>query len=50
VQRQLTAAGLQLPLRLLDRGGADHVAEGHGAEVEFDVLMLGGRAVNRAPE
>ena len=50
VQRQPAAAGLQLPLRLLDRGGADHVAEGHGAEVEFDVLMVGGRAVNRGPE
>ena len=50
VQRQPTAAGLQLPLRLLDRGGADDVAEGHGADVELDVMMIGGRPVNRAPE
>jgi hypothetical protein len=37
-------------MRLLDRGGAHHVAEGHAAEVELDVIMIGGRAVNRAAE
>lgn len=50
VQRQLAAAGLQVLLCLLDRGGADHVAEGHAAEVELDVVMIGSRAVDRAPE
>jgi transposase len=38
VQRQLAAAGLQVLLCLLDRGGADHVAEGHGAEVELTAV------------
>jgi hypothetical protein len=50
VQSQPTAPGLQLLLRLLDRGGAHHVAEGHAAEVELDVMIIRGRAVNRAPE
>jgi len=49
-QRQLATLGLQLRLRLLNRGGAHHVAEGHATEVELDVIMIGGRAVNRAAE
>ena len=49
-QRQLAAVGPQLLLRLLDRGGADHVAEAHAAEVELDVMMIGARAVNGAAE
>jgi hypothetical protein len=48
--RQLATAGLQLLLRPLDRGGAHHVAEGHAAEIELDVMMIGGRAMNRAAE
>jgi hypothetical protein len=34
-----------LLLRLLDRGGSHHVAESHAADVELDVIMIGGRAV-----
>src|ERR671912_793200 len=42
--------GLQLLLRLLDRGRTYDVAEGHAGEVKLDVPTIGGRPGNRGPE
>jgi hypothetical protein len=49
-QGQLTAAGPQLLLRLLDGGGTHHIAEGQATEVQLDLLTSDGRLLNPSAE